>query len=87
MRINEINPEALGRLVIGSVYSAKQLGHNWVKSTVRDSMPTDVVEVEFLKDYLTLSTKEIIEKWYGGDENVTNMLFEHFSKLLTETES
>lgn len=35
----------------------------------------DNLEGQYLKDLFTLYTDAIIEKWYGGIEEATNLLF------------
>jgi hypothetical protein len=55
-----------------------QMGHAKVHGTVRDylSPSENNIELEFVCELFTLSTVEIIDKWYGGHEGAFNLISE-----------
>lgn len=65
--------EALLRVPLISM----QLNHKHIMSSLKDYVLSseDNLEGQYLKDLFTLYTDAIIEKWYGGIEEATNLLF------------
>jgi hypothetical protein len=47
---------------------SRRVGHNSLKATV-DYVATTTPESEFVRDIFTLSSREMIDKWYGGEHN------------------
>jgi hypothetical protein len=63
--------ERMGGILLRLPFVAKQCGHKSPIGTLVDYMrpedPSTKLAVEFLRDFVTLSTQDIIAKWYGND--------------------
>lgn len=66
-RAADLDMAKLGELVFRLPLASKGLRHTNVKSTL-SYIHGGGLEMEFLKDLLTLKTQELIDNWYGGDE-------------------
>lgn len=75
VKYRELNKEKLAQHLVKIPLSAQLLGHNKVQSTVKDYIipEEDNLELQFIVDLFTLTTPEIIDKWYGGEENASEL--------------
>ncbi|MBO0589600.1 hypothetical protein [Sporosarcina sp. E16_8] len=76
MKIKHCNDDKLAVLLKKIPLISMQLGHAKVHGTVRDYLISSEtnIELDFVCDLFTMSTKEIIEKWYGGESEAFNLL-------------
>lgn len=81
MRANKIDRDKLGHKLINVVLAAHQLDIE-VKSTLTHNLPINSVEDEYIKDFVTMSTEEMIEKWFGGRDNVQSIISNKFGEAL-----
>jgi hypothetical protein len=66
-RAADLDGEKLGAIVFKFPLISKYLRHTSLESTL--GYVGDVsLEMEFLRDFLTLPTQDLIDRWYGGDE-------------------
>ncbi|PJI12378.1 hypothetical protein CTV96_09530 [Bacillus altitudinis] len=75
MKIQELDPKKLGEMIMRVPLGSHKLNHKWMKS-VKDYMNpnSDVVESQFIYDLYTLTTEEMIDKWYGGEVSAEELL-------------
>ncbi|AQQ55253.1 hypothetical protein [Planococcus lenghuensis] len=66
MKVQQLDPEVLGRNLLGIVPASLKGKHSWPRSTVTDYIAVETLEDEFIKDLFKLPTMELVEKWYGG---------------------
>lgn len=78
MKVRELNPELIGKSLLGIPVASFHANHTYPKSTIKDyiDIQDDDLEGQFVKDMLTLKTNEIIDKWYGGKESAMNLILE-----------
>lgn len=75
MKINELDLERLGAMLLRVAPIAKKAHHKWPKSTLRDYFLPEVGgEGEFIRDLFVLSTDEIVEKWYDGEAGAMSII-------------
>jgi hypothetical protein len=76
MKIKELSLEKLGIVLLQVTPAAAHAHHKWVKSTIKDYMlpGKDQLELEFIRDLFTLTTEEIADKWYDGEENAIGLI-------------
>lgn len=76
-RVFDLDPEALGNMVIRLGLISRQLDHTRVTHTVDPYLNHPEIpsppEAEFLRDLLTKPVPEIIDRWYGGDDQAARM--------------
>lgn len=87
----QLDPAAVGNLLIRAVLSSALAGHAAVGNTVRDYVDRnklDSPEARFVYDVLYLggSTPEIAERWFGGLDNAAAIAAEEITSLLAEME-
>lgn len=77
MEIKKLDKEKVIETLLRVPLISMQLNHKHIKSSLRDYvLPNeDNLEGEYVKDLFTLETDAIIDKWYGGEEEATNLLF------------
>lgn len=75
MKIRDCDDAKLAVLLKKLPLTSFQLGHAKAHGTVRDYMVPDGsnVELEFVYDLFTMRTTELIDKWYGGEENALDL--------------
>ncbi|MER2170930.1 MAG: hypothetical protein ABS938_09860 [Psychrobacillus psychrodurans] len=78
MKAEELDFSKVGSRLFGAPLASLQGHHKYLKSTFDDyiSVDEDDLEGEFVKDILTLSTPEIIDKWYGGTDEALTFILE-----------
>ncbi|MGG4200730.1 hypothetical protein [Peribacillus frigoritolerans] len=81
MKAYDLNPEKIGRRLLGLVPAAKQGDHSYPKSTAKDYLDHSDPETEFISDILNLPTQVLVDKWYGGDEAILNLLHSALEKM------
>ena len=77
MRIKELDPRKVANALMHAPLLANHLGHKWLKSTYNSYIlpDPDDLETQFVRDLMLLDTETIIETWYGGQEEATDLLF------------
>lgn len=77
MKVQELNAEALAQTLMRVPLVSMQANHKYPKSTLKDYiLPSENnLESQFVKDVYTLTTEEIIDKWYNGKTEATSLLF------------
>jgi hypothetical protein len=80
MRVFELDTELLGKRLLGIVPASHKAGHEWPKGTTV-YLDKSEPETEFICDLLNLSTKELVEKWYGGTEVMSQLELEASKRL------
>lgn len=68
-RAEDLNLERLGELLLRIPLTSSQLRHTSLRSSM-DYIHSadDDPELEYVRDFLTLGTQEIIDRWFGGRE-------------------
>jgi hypothetical protein len=66
-RFTELDPATVGDKLFRLVLISRQFGHVRLAGTAEDYIHPQSPEMEFVRDTFTLTTAEIIEKWFGGD--------------------
>ncbi|TCW35314.1 hypothetical protein EDC32_10826 [Laceyella sacchari] len=63
----QLNPTAIGIILINLVLASNQLGHKNLRGSVGyvEYNPEEDVNMDFIKDILTKKTPEVIDKWFG----------------------
>jgi hypothetical protein len=75
MKFTELVEKKLGGMLLRLPLTSHHAGHNKVQSIVKDYIePGDSLEGQFIVDLFKSTTPEIIEKWFGGDENATDLI-------------
>lgn len=76
MKIQELNLEKLGSLLLNVAPGSIHANHKWIKSTVKDYvLPTEgQVELDFIRDLFTLDNKDIADKWYNGEQGAIDFI-------------
>jgi hypothetical protein len=74
MKAYTLNPTLIGQILVGLVPISNTLGHSNSKTTISFINDKSDPEIEFINDILSLSSDEIIQKWYGTREEIVNML-------------
>lgn len=75
MKIKELKEINLSLELKRIPLRAHLLGHEKVESTVKDYMipNQDNKELEYIVDLFTLTTSEIIDKWFDGEDNADDL--------------
>lgn len=68
MKIDSINREKLGSLLIGTCLSANLANHTKVGNVTKEYTDNKDLEQDFLIDIFNSSTDELIDKWFDGKE-------------------
>lgn len=78
MKIQEIDYAILGEKVVRLALVSHHANHKKVAYTAKDHVKPneDQLEATFARDLFVLSTEEIIEKWFDGEENAYEILAE-----------
>lgn len=75
MDIRDCNDEKIGIQLRTIPLVSMDMGHNKVSDTVGDYIiRKEDPNATFIRDLFTLTTKEVIDKWYGGEENALDLL-------------
>lgn len=75
MKITELDYNKLANALLKTPLVSMKLNHKHLSSSLRDYVSPDAgLEVEYVRDLFTLTTDEIITKWYGGDEKAPELL-------------
>lgn len=75
MDVRDCEDEKLGIMLKKIPLISMELGHTRAKDTIKDYiMPGNDVNAMFIKDLFTLTTVEVIDKWYGGEDNAYDLL-------------
>lgn len=75
MDVRACNDELIGIKLKTIPLISMQLGHRKVGETIEyDVVAGKDINTMFLSDLFNLTTDEIIEKWYGGEDNARNLL-------------
>lgn len=82
MKIADLNTEAIAQTLLRVPLVAMHAHHKYPKSTLKDYVvpSEDNLEAQFVKDVFTLTTDEIIEKWYDGQDEAASLLFAQKNK-------
>jgi hypothetical protein len=77
LKIQELDQNRLGQLLSRIPLASMQAHHKKVSSTMRDYiLPTeDDLEAQYVRDLFVLTTDEIINKWFDGEESAADLLF------------
>ena len=68
----DIDPAHIGRVLVCLVAESANLGHEEPRNTLHYGAPDGEPEAaQFVRDAFTLTTGELVEKWYGGQVNAT----------------
>ncbi|PIC66756.1 hypothetical protein CSV71_08050 [Sporosarcina sp. P21c] len=76
MDLSKLEKEKLAQKVLLAPLVSLKGKHQWPRSTFQSYVfpEDDDLEGQFVKDLLTLNTPDMIEKWYGGEENALTIL-------------
>lgn len=74
MKFLQLDREKLGNSLVGIVPASVKGKHSWPRSTVVDYLDPELPEDEFIIDLFKLSTSELVEKWYGGEDEILNLI-------------
>jgi len=69
----ELDLAKVGDKLMRLVIIARQLGHVRLRGTAEDYGHPQSPEMQFVQDTFTLTTPEIIDKWFGGDEETVRL--------------
>jgi hypothetical protein len=72
--VHDLDPAAIGRILIASVAGASALGHKRLSSTLKDYADWDdetSPEARFIRDAITRPIPEVVTEWYGGSQNAS----------------
>jgi hypothetical protein len=68
--VHDLDPAAIGRILIASVAGASALGHKRLSSTLRDYADWDdengPPEAKFIRDAVTRPIPEVVTEWFGS---------------------
>ena len=69
-RAEDLDLERLGELMLRIPLASSQLRHTSLQSSLDyiHAQPGDGPELEYVRDFLTLGTEELIDRWFGGRE-------------------
>ncbi|WP_406944499.1 hypothetical protein ACJA3J_15105 [Halobacillus sp. SY10] len=76
MLISKLDEKRLAQQIARLPLASHQANHKWVRSTVNDYiLPSeDNLEGQYIVDLFKLTTPEIIEKWFDGEDNAYELL-------------
>lgn len=79
MRIDKIDTERLGSQLILLPLISMSMGENTATYTLKNTLTPSEGDYsnEFISDLLRLSTDEMIDKWYGGQEKASSLLAQY----------
>jgi hypothetical protein len=69
-RAEDLDCERLASLLLTIPMTSNGLRHTSLKSSL-DYMHGDRPELAYIRDFLTLGTQEIIDKWFGGQDTAS----------------
>lgn len=87
MAVYDLDFDVLIGLVVRLPLASLGLRHASIKSSLLGYVhptPGNERELQFIKDYLTLSTAQMIERWYGGHDNAARFVAEEMDDFVTE---
>lgn len=71
-RAEDLDLERLGELLLRLPLASHELRHTSLRSSlVYIHALGDSPELDYVRDFLTLGTQEIIDRWFGGGEVAT----------------
>ncbi|MGM0890425.1 MAG: hypothetical protein ACQEW5_26635 [Bacillota bacterium] len=77
MKIMDLDENKLTQILLMAPILAKNDNHLQIKTAMKEYPITlgNSLEIEFAKDLFTLTTGEIINKWYDGNFDITGLFF------------
>lgn len=76
MKFQKLDKERLGDSVFGLALASHSANHKKVLHTVRDYLCPGEGDLEgqFVRDLFVLTTEELIDKWFDGEENASQLI-------------
>lgn len=76
MLFQKLDTNKIGEIVLRIPLISYQLHHKRISSTIRDYVfPDDNhLEGQFVRDLFVLTTNELIDKWFDGEEKAAELI-------------
>lgn len=77
MKFNKLDNIKLGQILLMLPTFAKYHNHASIKQAISemDSSLEKTLEVEYVNDLFSLSTNEITEKWFDGNDGIVGIFY------------
>jgi hypothetical protein len=76
MKLNELDHHKLAQILLVTPLSSLHQKHSTIKETILEMNATEnSLEVEFINDLFCLSTDEVADKWYEGNDDIIVFFF------------
>ena len=77
MKFSKLDDQKLVQVLLLAPVAALQNKQSMVKDAILDmnNSSEDSLEVEYINDLFSLSTDKIIDKWFGGQEDIAGIFF------------
>lgn len=76
MRIKDCDNVKLGLIMKRIPLSSLRMGHQKISATMKDYIipGKNDTELEYVVDLFNLSTEEVIEKWFNGEDSANQLM-------------